>query len=100
MSGQIQLIEFIQRHAICIKNRKHYTTFRVKVNKGYSITGQLQDLDTRKTGTIKKKIILDGMDNPPKTNKAKLFVRFEWNNFAMARFQTRVLGVKQGQELT
>ena len=38
-----------------LKNRKHYTTFRVKVNKGYSITGQLQDLDTRKTGTIKKK---------------------------------------------
>ncbi len=62
-----------------LKNRKHFTTFRVKINEGYSITGQLQDLDTRKTGTIKKKIILDGMDDPPKLIKPNFLLDLSGN---------------------
>ena len=79
-----------------LKNRKHYTTFRVKVNKGYSITGQLQDLDTRKTGTIKKKIILDGMDNPPKLIKPNFLLDLSGNwGFANGKIPNKGLRVRE-----
>jgi len=79
-----------------LKNRKHYTTFRVKVNKGYSITGQLQDLDTRKTGTIKKKIILDGMDNPPKLIKPNFLLDLSGNwGFANGKIPNKGFRVRE-----
>ena len=79
-----------------LKNSKHFTTFRVKINEGYSITGQLQDLDTRKTGTIKKKIILDGMDDPPKLIKPNFLLDLSGNwGFANGKIPNKGFRVRE-----
>ena len=39
-----------------IKNRKHFTEFVVSKGSEYELIGELQDLDTRKKGILKKKV--------------------------------------------
>ncbi len=47
------------------KSRKHFYTFVVSKDYNYHITGELQDLDTRKKGTNKKDVVLNiNNDNP------------------------------------
>ena len=52
-----------------IKNRKHFAVFKVEADDSYIITGELQDLDTRKKGLIKKNISLQDMDSMPRLLK-------------------------------
>ena len=39
-----------------MKNRKHYADFKIPLGKKYEVIGELQDLDTRKKGLLKKNI--------------------------------------------
>ena len=48
-----------------VKNRKHFTEFVVSKGSEYQLIGELQDLDTRKKGILKKKVDYRDYDRLP-----------------------------------
>ena len=48
-----------------VKNRKHFTEFVVSKGSEYELIGELQDLDTRKKGILKKKVDYREYDRLP-----------------------------------
>ena len=48
-----------------VKNRKHFTDFVVSKGSQYELIGELQDLDTRKKGILKKKVDYREYDRLP-----------------------------------
>tara|TARA_B100000945_G_scaffold112587_1_gene89166 strand:- start:782 stop:2086 length:1305 start_codon:yes stop_codon:yes gene_type:complete len=48
-----------------VKNRKHFTEFVVSKGSQYELIGELQDLDTRKKGILKKKVDYREYDRLP-----------------------------------
>ena len=48
-----------------MKNRKHFADFNVSLGEKYEVIGELQDLDTRKKGLLKKNIDFKGLEKMP-----------------------------------
>lgn len=48
-----------------MKNKKHFTEFNVPIGNRYEVVGELQDLDTRKKGILRKNIDLRPLGKKP-----------------------------------
>jgi len=48
-----------------MKNKKHFTEFNVPIGNRYEVVGELQDLDTRKKGILRKNIDLRSLGKKP-----------------------------------
>ena len=48
-----------------MKNRKHFADFNVSLGEKYEVIGELQDLDTRKKGLLRKNIDFKGLEKMP-----------------------------------
>lgn len=48
-----------------MKNKKHFTEFNVPIGKRYEVIGELQDLDTRKKGILRKNVDLKPLVKKP-----------------------------------
>ena len=48
-----------------MKNKKHFTNFNVPIGKQYEVIGELQDLDTRKKGVLRKNIDFRSLEKKP-----------------------------------
>ena len=86
-----------------IKNRKHFTIFKMPVGKKYEVVGELQDSDTRKKGILKNKIDLRDYINKPTLMKPNFLLELagEWG-FKNGKIPTqgfRVREIGQGVDL-
>ena len=79
-----------------VKNRKHFTEFTVYADDQYEILGELQDLDTRKKGILKKNIDLRPLSKRPALMKPIFMLDLPGNwGFDEGKIPTRGFRVKE-----
>ena len=79
-----------------LKNRKHFTEFTVYADDQYEILGELQDLDTRKKGILKKNIDLRPLSKRPSLMKPIFMLDLPGNwGFDEGKIPTRGFRVKE-----
>ena len=79
-----------------IKNRKHFTIFKMPVGKKYEVVGELQDSDTRKKGILKNKIDLRDYTKKPTLMKPNFLLDLagDWG-FKKGKIPTRGYRVRE-----
>ena len=79
-----------------MKNRKHYADFNVPLGKKYEVIGELQDLDTRKKGLLKKNIDFKGLEKKPSLLKPIFMLDLPGNwGFDSGKIPTRGFRVRE-----
>ena len=79
-----------------MKNRKHYADFNVPLGKKYEVIGELQDLDTRKKGLLKKNIDFNGLEKKPSLLKPIFMLDLAGNwGFNTGKIPTRGFRVRE-----
>ena len=79
-----------------MKNRKHYADFNVLLGKKYEVIGELQDLDTRKKGLLKKNIDFKGLEKKPSLLKPIFMLDLPGNwGFNAGKIPTRGFRVRE-----
>ena len=79
-----------------MKNRKHYADFNVPLGKKYEVIGELQDLDTRKKGLLKKNIDFKGLEKKPSLLKPIFMLDLPGNwGFNAGKIPTRGFRVRE-----
>jgi len=79
-----------------VKNRKHFTEFTVHADDQYEILGELQDLDTRKKGLLKRNIDLRPLTKRPSLMKPIFMLDLPGNwGFDEGKIPTRGFRVKE-----
>ena len=79
-----------------MKNKKHFTEFNVPIGKRYEVIGELQDLDTRKKGILRKNVDLRNLVKKPALMKPifMLDLSGDWG-FSKDKIPTRGFRVKE-----
>ncbi|MEK9781246.1 MAG: hypothetical protein VW418_07455, partial [Gammaproteobacteria bacterium] len=79
-----------------MKNRKHFVDFNVPLGNKYEVIGELQDLDTRKKGLIKKNIDFKRLEKKPSLLKPIFMLDLAGNwGFNKGKIPTRGFKVKE-----
>ncbi len=58
-------VDFYTDTRSIMKNKKHFTNFNVPIGEQYEVIGELQDLDTRKKGVLRKQIDFRSLEKTP-----------------------------------
>ncbi|MEL1232121.1 MAG: GWxTD domain-containing protein [Candidatus Neomarinimicrobiota bacterium] len=79
-----------------MKNRKHFVDFNVPLGNKYEVIGELQDLDTRKKGLLKKNIDFKRLEKKPSLLKPIFMLDLAGNwGFNKGKIPTRGFKVKE-----
>ncbi len=79
-----------------MKNKKHFTEFNMPIGKRYEVIGELQDLDTRKKGILRKNVNLKPLVKKPVLMRPIFMLDLpgDWG-FSKDKIPTRGLRVKE-----
>ena len=79
-----------------VKNRKHFTEFTVHADDQYEILGELQDLDTRKKGILRKYIDFRSLEKKPALVRPMFMLDLPGNwGFSKGKIPTRGFRVQE-----
>ena len=79
-----------------MKNKKHFTEFNMPIGKRYEVIGELQDLDTRKKGILRKNVDLKPLVKKPALMRPIFMLDLpgDWG-FSKDKIPTRGFRVKE-----
>tara|TARA_B100001758_G_scaffold32889_1_gene24128 strand:- start:5576 stop:6853 length:1278 start_codon:yes stop_codon:yes gene_type:complete len=79
-----------------MKNKKHFTNFNVPIGNQYEVIGELQDLDTRKKGILRKYIDFRSLEKKPALVRPMFMLDLPGNwGFSKDKIPTRGFRVQE-----
>ena len=94
-SDSIVIIDYEETNSN-ILNRKHFSSIQLPINRTYNVIAELQDNDTRKKGTLKKKINLKNYSKTPLIIKPNFLLNLngDWG-FKYGKIPTQGYGMRE-----
>ena len=89
-------VDFYTDTRSIMKNKKHFTNFNVPIGKQYEVIGELQDLDTRKKGVLRKQIDFRSLKKKPAMMRPMFMLDLPGNwGFSKGKIPTRGFRVQE-----
>ena len=89
-------VDFYTDTRSIMKNKKHFTNFNVPIGKQYEEIGELQDLDTRKKGVLRKQIDFRSLKKKPAMMRPMFMLDLPGNwGFSKGKIPTRGFRVQE-----